>query len=57
MLTREYSPRRGDGEYEEVTTGSDDRWPYAGWDFPHFALFYRGVSEYAREVCTFCARG
>ena len=38
------------GEYEEVTTGGNDRWPYARWDFSHFAPFYRGLSEYARGV-------
>lgn len=38
-------------------TGGDGRWPRAGWDFSHFALFYRGLGEYAREVCTFVREG
>jgi len=45
------------GEYEEVTTGGNDRWPYARWDFSHFAPFYRGLSEYARGRTGSCARG
>jgi len=45
------------GEYEEVTTGGNDRWPYARWDFSHFAPFYRGLSEYARGACTFVREG
>jgi hypothetical protein len=44
------------GEYEEVTTGGNDRWPYARWDFSHFAPFYRGLSEYARGRARSCAR-
>jgi hypothetical protein len=45
------------GEYEEVTTGGNDRWPHARWDFSHFAPFHRGRSEYARGRAHSCARG